>query len=216
MELDKVQVRVLKPLVGDELRKENELRQRRDDLERQLAAKKAELAKPDSVTPRMHLQEEYAELEAQRDQIQEELKERYRARTVTIDLQTASFGGRIRQMEAMAQVEEWLQERKRKNLGVPEGATEQPSREALQQATLTDQQREDYVVMSTCTALVGAVCRDDEGRPVCSNFEWPADMHGWTEVPAYIVEPALMQAYALNPSWAPDWLTVPEDESEKN
>lgn len=216
MELDKVQVRVLKPLVGDELRKENELRQRRDDLERQLAAKKAELAKPDSVTPRMHLQEEYAELEAQRDQIQEELKERYRARTVTIDLQTASFGGRIRQMEAMAQVEEWLQERKRKNLGVPEGATEQPSREALQQAALTDQQREDYVVMSTCTALVGAVCRDDEGQPVCSNFDWPANMHRWTEVPAYIVEPALMQAYALNPSWAPDWLTVPEDESEKN
>lgn len=216
MELDKVQVRVLKPLVGDELRNENELRQRRDDLERRLAQLAEELAGYGEDEDPSEILEQVAGLEAQRDEIQEELKGRYRARTVTIDLQTASFGGRIRQMEAMAQVEEWLEGQKRKNLGVPEGATEQPSREALQQAPLTDQQREDYVVMSTCTALVGAVCRDDEGRPVCGNFDWPGDMHGWTKVPAYIVEPALMQAYALNPSWTPDWLAVPEDEAEKN
>jgi hypothetical protein len=232
MELDVVQVRVVKPLAGPALQEENELRQQRATLDERLERLKQRLAKLEEQSastarpeeegtetdadPVARIQKELKAANAERAKVQVEIESRIKARTITLDVQTTAFGGRIRQMEAIAEVEAWRLAQKQKNLGLAEDAAKQPEREELEEVPLTDQQREDYVVMSTCAAVVGAVCRDAEGRPVCSNFEWPADMHGWTGVPAYLVEPVLMQVYALNPSWAPDWMALPEDDAAKN
>ena len=248
MALEKVQVRVIQPLVGEALREENELRRTRttldaaaEALQQRLAELEVELesrrddadaltnADDEKTTERVleamtatsekltGVQKELDAVRKEQEQARAELERRLKERLIVIDVQTAAFGGRLRQMEAAAAVDEWVLAQKRKALGVDEDAEEQPGRKELDGVRLNDQQREDYVVMSTCTAIVGAVCRDEDGRPVVTGMEWPEEMYDWTEVPAYIIEPTLMQVYALNPSWSPDWLSVgTEDNSAKN
>jgi hypothetical protein len=218
MELQTVRVEFVQPVVGEALfeeeakrRRQSELERKRDELDVEIAA----LAE-DAEEERKARLGERKSIEGALAKLKKELAQAKKERTMAIVLQTATLGGRMRQVTALGRLEEWWREQKLKNLGVDPDDPEQPTDKELAEVSLTAKQSEDYWVMSMCCVLEGCVVRDEDGEPVVENFTWPKDIHDWTKVPGAFIEAALDQAYILNPSWKPDWGMEPRDDVAKN